>query len=160
MFTAGSATSDTVPPEERSDVPEKTLTEKLAETLWRVLNKQEVDENQRMEARRYQDSRDQDPDYGRRLRELEGQIQEIDREQQGFRGPHINHSEGGGKESSWKDWVLGLVGLAIVAWLGRISLQMENLQAIAVEQKMMEKHLESTDGRIDRVEARVYRGSP
>ena len=113
---------------------------------------------QAMEARRYQDPRDQDPDYGRRLRELEGQIEQIDREQQGFRMTG-NYSEGG-KESSWKDWVLGLVGLAIVAWLGRISLQMEELQAIAVKQQMMEKHLESTDSRVDRVEARVYRGSP
>ena len=110
------------------------------------------------EARRYQDPRNTDTDYARRLRELEGQIQDIDREQRGFRMG--DYHEGGGKETSWKDWVLGLVGLAIVAWLARISVQMENLQAITAEQKMMEKHMEATDSRVDRMENRVYRGNP
>jgi len=110
------------------------------------------------ESRRYQDPRDRDPDYARKLRELEGQIQDIDREQRGFRMG--DYHEGGGRESSWKDWVLGLVGLVIVAWLARISLQMEKLSAISMEQQMMEKHMEATDNRVDRMEARVYRGNP
>lgn len=155
MENAGVMEEGTLPTERRPDATEKTMVAKL---LFAMTGLYERWRNELMEARRYQnDSREQDPDYGRRLRELEGQIEQIDREQQGFRG---NYTEsGGGRESSWKDWVLGLVGLAIVAWLGRISLQMENLQALAVEQKMMEQHLESTDSRVDRVENRVYRGN-
>lgn len=158
MFTTGSATSSTATQDQGPEVTEKSILDKAGECLWWVINYFQS-EHHRAESRRYRDPREQDPDYGRRLRELEGQIAEIDREQHGFR-MNGNYNEGGGKETSWKDWVLGLVGLGIVAWLGRISLQMENLQAIAVEQKMMEKHLESTDNRVDRVEARVYRGSP
>lgn len=111
-----------------------------------------------MEARRYRDPREQDPDYARRLRELEGQIADIDREQQGFR--ITNNEGGGGKDSSWKDWILMLVGLAIVGWLARISLKMDDLQEIKTEQRDMEKHLESTDSRVDRIETRVYREKP
>jgi len=36
---------------------------------------------------------------------------------------------------------------------------METLQATIIEQKMMEKHMESTDSRVDRLETRVYRGA-
>lgn len=116
-----------------------------------------------MEARRYRDpnARRPDPDAPPVTAEdLERLIKRIAREQEpGFRGPNINHTEGGGKESSWKDYILGVLALVIVAWLGRISLQMEELQVIAVRQQMMDKHLESTDSRVDRVEARVYRGT-
>lgn len=106
------------------------------------------------ESRRYQDPRDRDPDYDRRLRELEGQIE---REQQGSR---ITNNEGGGRDSSWKDWILMLVGLAIVGWLARISMKMDDLQEVKTEQKAMEKHLESNDTRLDRIETRVYRETP
>lgn len=137
---------------------EKTILDRAAEILWWTTSYFQRHYNE-MESRRYRDPRDQDPDYGRRLRELEGQIQEIDREQHGFR-MNGNYSEGGGKETSWKDWVLWLVGLGIVAWLGRISLQMENLQALSLEQAMMEKHLESTDAKVDQLESRPYRRNP
>ena len=137
---------------------EKTILDRAAEILWWTTSYFQRHHNE-MESRRYRDTRDQDPDYARRLRELEGQIAEIDREQHGFR-MNGNYSEGGGKETSWKDWVLWLVGLGIVAWLGRISLQMENLQALALEQTMMEKHLESTDSRVDGIEMRLYRRNP
>jgi hypothetical protein len=155
MFTTGSATEGTLPTEERPEVTEKIS---IAKLLFGFTGLYERWRNE-YEARRYQDPRDRDPDYARKLRELEGQIADIDREQQGFRG-NINHTEGGGKESSWKDWVLGLVGLAIVAWLGRLSMQMDDLLSMRGEQKMMEKHLESTDNHVERLENHVFRGSP
>jgi hypothetical protein len=166
MFTMGSATSEKVPDKDRPEVTEKTLTEKLAETLWRVLNRQEVAENERMEARRYQDPRDRDPDYGDKLRALEGQIADIARDHEpGFRMSG-NYSEGGDKKS-WKDWMLIIMQLLIVGWVSRISLQLDDLADLKAAQKQMErrqdqtdKHLESTDSHVDRVEARVYRGSP
>lgn len=72
---------------------------------WR--NEQEI---RRHQDPRDQDPRDQDPDYGRRLRELEGQIAEIDREQQGFRMG--DYHEGGGDK--WHKWAMpGLVTLAV-----------------------------------------------
>lgn len=118
-----------------------------------------------MDARRYQNPQDRDPDYDRKLRELEGQIEQIDRDQRGGFRMSGNYSEGGNK--SWKDWVLGLVGLAIVAWLSRISLQLDDLPELKAQQKQMDKHmdqtdkhLEATDEHLDRVDARIYRGSP
>ena len=113
------------------------------------------------ETRRYPDpdSRNHDPDYSRRLRQLEGQIEDIARDHEpGFR-MNGNYTVGNGKHS-WKDWILGIVGLLIVGWLARISVQMEDFQEIKAEQRLMEKHLESTDSRVDRVENKVYRGVP
>jgi len=155
MFTTGS--TGELPIEKKPDVSDKSILTKAAEILWSASGLFERWRNEMMDSRRYQDPRDQDSEYSRRLRELEGQIQDIDREQRGFRMGDDHY--GGGKETSWKDWVLGLVGLLIVAWLGRISLQMETLQATIIEQKMMEKHMESTDSRVDRLETRVYRGA-
>jgi hypothetical protein len=109
-----------------------------------------------MEARRFDPGPRQDPDYERILREREGQMDElveqinkIAREQEpGFRG---NYTEG--EKNTWKDWILGLVGLMIVGWLGRISYQMEELQGLLAKQEI-------TDQRLNRLEQRVYRGSP
>jgi hypothetical protein len=158
MTTSGVFNEEhSLPTPKKPDAIEKSILTKSAEILWSAAGLFERWRNEMMESRRYQDPRNQDPDYSRRLRELEGQIQDIDREQRGFRMG--DYHESGGKETSWKDWVLGLVGLLIVAWLGRISLQMETLQATIIEQKMMEKHMESTDSRVDRLETRVYRGA-
>jgi len=114
------------------------------------------------ESRRYPDPPDPghlDPDYSRRLRQLEGQIEDIARDHEpGFR-MNGNYTEGNGKQS-WKDWILGIVGLLIVGWLARISVQMEDFQEIKAEQRLMEKHLESTDTRVDRLENKVYRDNP
>jgi hypothetical protein len=152
MFTAGSATGGTHPQEERPEVTEKTLTEKLADALWRVLNKQEFEENRRLEARRYRDpnARGPDPDAPPVTAEdLERLIKRIAREQEpGFRMG--NYQEG---EKSWKDWILGLVGLLIVAWLGRLSYQLDSLQALVAKQAV-------TDQRLERLETRVFRSAP
>src|ERR1700749_4045998 len=64
-----------------------------------------------MEARRYRDPREQDPDYQRRLRELEGEIEERD-----FRVNNYNEG-GGGKDSSWQKWILGIVSVSLVGML-------------------------------------------
>lgn len=144
---------------EEGDLPTKKQAEMEGVTIWFRIHGL-LERMQAMFARRYPSGHNNngESEYSRRLRELEGQIADIDREQRGFRMG--DYHEGGGRETSWKDWVLGLVGLAIVAWLGRISLQLDDLQEMKAEQKMMEKHLESTDSRVDRVEARVYRGTP
>ena len=148
---------------ERPEITEKTTTAKL---LFALTGLYERWRNEMMETRRYRDPREQDPDYSRKLRELEGQIADIDREQQRF-GFHGNYTEGGGDKKSWKDWILTIVGAGIILWLGRISLQLDDLSDLKAAQKQMErrqdqtdKHLESTDSHVERVEARVYRGEP
>jgi len=110
-----------------------------------------------IETRRFDPGPQHEPDYEQILREREGQmeelvekIQKIAREQEpGFRG---NYTEGGDR-NSWKDWILGLVGLAIVGWLGRISYQMEELQGLLAKQEI-------TDQRLNRLEQHVFRGLP
>lgn len=109
--------------------------------------------------RRHPSDRGPDPDYERILREREGSDYEprirIDR-----------YDEGGGKHS-WKDWILTIVGVLIVAWLARLDSKLDTIADLRAQQTILEKrqdqtdkHLESTDGRVDRVENKVYRGSP
>lgn len=140
------------------DLPTEKHAEIEGVTIWFKIHGL-LERLQTMFARRYPGySNNGESEYSRKLRELEGQIADIDREQRGFRMG--DYHEGGGKENSWKDWILVIVGLMIVAWLGRISLKLDDLQEVKTEQRMMEKHLESTDSRVDRMEARVYRGTP
>lgn len=115
---------------------------------------------QAMEARRHP-SGDYEPDFGERLRRLEGQLDDSE--------PRIRierYDEGGGKHS-WKDWILGLLGLLIVAWLARLDNKLDDVSDLKAQQKaldqhqaLIDKHLESTDTRVDRVENKVYRGTP
>lgn len=113
-----------------------------------------------LESRRYRDrnGEDLDPDYERRLRELEGQI---DREYPGFRMSG-NYNEGGQK--SWKDWILVIVGLLIVAWLTRLDNKLDDIAEIRAQQKQLEKHqdqtdkhLESIDSHVDRMESHMFK---
>lgn len=86
-------------------------------------------------------------DFAERLRRVEGQL--------GEQEPRVRierYDEGGGKQS-WKDWILGLVALLIVAWLGKISLQMDKLTEVVVKQSQDEQ-------RLDRIESHVFRGNP
>lgn len=139
-----------------SDLPTEKNAQIEGATIWFRIHGL-LERMQSMFARRYPGySNNGESEYSRKLRELEGQIADIDREQRGFRMG--DYHEGGGKENSWKDWILVIVGLMIVAWLGRISLKLDDLQEVKTEQRMMEKHMEATDSRVDRVEARVYRG--
>lgn len=152
MFASG-VTEEDLPTEKRPEADKTTM----AKLLFAMTGLYERWYSEMMETRRYQDSHDRDPNYDVKLRELEGQIRDIDREQHGFRMG--NYSEDRGKRS-WKDWVLGLVGLAIVAWLGRLSMEIDDLMSMRGEQKMMEEHLRATDSHIERLENRAFRGSP
>ena len=163
MFTAGSATGGTHPQEERPEVTDKITLAKLLHGLATVYEKL-LNLAVGIEARRYQDPRDQDPDYGRRLRELEGQIEQIDREQQGFR---MGDYHEGGDKKSWKDWILGLLALVIIGWLARLDVKIDDISDLKAQAKQMEKrqdqtdkHLESTDTHVERIENKVYRGVP
>ena len=88
------------------------------------------------------------PDYEQDLSELR------DLARRGMRAPQINISnDEGGDKKSWKDWILAIVGLLIVAWLGRLSLQMDDLIKVVAKQEIDEK-------RLDRLETRVFPGNP
>lgn len=128
MFIAGSETSETLPLEERPEVTEKTILQNAAELLWRTCNYFERQSNE-LEARRHPNGY-HEPDYERILREREGQV-EVRIEK---------YDEGGGKHS-WKDWLLGILALLIVGWLGRISLQMDNLTKVVIKQEVDEKDI-------------------
>jgi hypothetical protein len=145
MLFTGSATSETLPPEERPEVTEKTTVEKLAHALWHVLNRKEVAENE-MASRRYRDPREHDPDYERHLRELEGDLR---REQ-----PRFNmgdYHEGGHR---WDKWAMpGLVTLAVSGIIGNV------IQAMAVSALRQEvTDLKIEIDRIERIVEPRYRG--
>ena len=159
MLTVGSAAGDA--PIERKPEAEKTT---IARLLFAFTGLYERWKNE-YETRRYRDPREHDPDYARRLRELEGQIAEIDREQHGFRMGDYHERQR--KGTSWKDWILGLLGLLIVGWLARLDNKMEDISELRAQQKQMERrqdqtdeHLKSTDGHVDRLEGKVYRSAP
>jgi hypothetical protein len=102
-----------------------------------------------MEARRYQDGTG-DPDYNKRLRELEGQIEEIDREQRGFRMGDY-HEGGGGK---WDKWAMpGLVTLAVSGIIGNV---VQAMQVSALRQEVTDLKSEVTD--IKKLVEPRYRG--
>lgn len=135
-------------PEESQDTDKSILT-KAAELLWRTANMFERYWN---ESRRHQDDRGPD-DYEYDPEES----REIARRR---REPHIRidrYDEGGGGKQSWRDWILGIVGMLIVAGIGAVIYQLADmkadLRASLTRQEMDEK-------RLDRVEARVYRGTP
>ncbi len=104
------------------------------------------------EARRYQDGTG-DPDYNRRLRELEGQISDIDREQRGFRMGDY-HERGG--DSAWNKWAMpGLVTLAVSGIIGNV---VQYAKQAAMQQEIADLKLEVSD--IKKLIEPRYRGSP
>jgi len=130
-----------------TDLTFKQLLKRIAELLFEHRTWQGW--NKALKTRRHPDTHEE-LDYELKLRELEGQIEQIDREQRGFRMGDYHEK---GDKNSWKDWILGLVSLLIVAWLGKISLQMDELTKVVVRQ-------EAEDQRLDRLENHVYRGTP
>lgn len=92
-------------------------------------------ETRKLETRRHVDEHEE-IDYELRLRELEGQLS--DRE---LRNVRMRDYHEGGEKKSWKDWILGIVGLLIVAWLGKISLQMDELTKVVVKQDAQGKEI-------------------
>lgn len=105
-----------------------------------------------LETRRYRDPRDQDPDYGRRLRELEGQIAEIDREQASFKMGDYHEGRG----NKWEKWIMpGLVTLAVT---GIISNVVQSITVAALRQEVTDLKAEVTD--IKKLIEPRYRGAP
>jgi len=118
-----------------------------------------------LESRRYQDPRDNDPDYARRLRELEGDI--ADREPR-LRIDHYNEGGGGKESASWQKWILGIVSLSLVgmlSWaLGKLDTLNQEVATLQATQTMgfaaIAQRQTADEQRLDRMEARVYRGTP
>jgi hypothetical protein len=134
----------------------------VAKLLFAMTGLYERWRNELMESRRYQDPRDRDPDCGRNLRELEGDITESE--------PPLrigNYHENGGN-TSWQKWVLGIVSLSLVgmlSWaLGKLDTLNQEVATLQATQTMgfaaIAQRQTADEQRIDRVEARVYRGSP
>lgn len=94
-----------------------------------------LDQFRKVETRRHPDAHEE-LDYEHRLRELEGYREQSPRFRMG------DYHEGGDKKS-WKDWILTVVGFLIVAWLGRLSLQMDELTKVVVRQDIQEKEIAS-----------------
>jgi hypothetical protein len=146
MFNTGSATSGI-----GSTEPEPEVTKVgIAKLLFGFTGLYERWRNE-YEARRYQDPRDQDPDYARRLRELEGQIIEIER-QESKRGFNMgDYHEGGNR---WDKWAMpGLVTLAVTGIIGNV-VQSMTVSALRQEVADLQKQVE----RIDRLVEPRFRG--
>ena len=71
------------------------------------------------------------------------------------RYPHIIHIEGA--KQSWRDWILGIVGLLVVAGIGAVVYQLSDMKA---DLKASLTRQEMDEKRLDRVEAKLYRGAP
>lgn len=75
-------------------------------------------------------------------------------EKMSSRDPHIIYVEGA--KQSWRDWILGIVGLLAVSGIGAVVYQLADmkadLRASLTRQEMDEK-------RLDKIEAKVYRGA-
>jgi hypothetical protein len=148
-------------PTERKPEAEKTT---IAKLLFAMTGLYERWRNEMMaETRRYRDPRERDEDYGRNLRRLEGNIEESEPE------IYIRHDEGGGgKEPSWRNWVLGAVSLSLVgmlSWaLGKLDTLNQEVATLQATQTMgfaaIAQRQTADEQRIDRIEGRVYRGSP
>lgn len=142
-----------------TEVQDTTLLFRIDGVIHRAVEK--ISDRMQILWSRRHPSGDYEPDFGERLRKLEGQLDDQE--------PRIRierYDEGGGKHS-WKDWILGLLGLLIVAWLARLDNKLDDVSDLKAQQKaldqhqtLIDKHLESTDTRVDRVENKVYRGTP
>jgi hypothetical protein len=122
----------------------KEILKKISEVLFR--DRQYWKWGNALEARRYQDGRG-DPDYERRLRELEGRIDESEPK---FRMGDY-HEGGGGK---WDKWAMpGLVTLAVSGIIGNV---VQSMTVSALRQEVTDLKLQ-----VDKIERLVeprYRG--
>ena len=157
-------------PTEKKPESEKTTTAKLLFAMTGLYERwrNEMVESYRrleqlMEARRYGDGSG-DPDYNKRLRELEG---DIDDHQPRLRIDHYSEG-GGGQGHSWQKWILGVVSLSLVgmlSWaLGKLDTLNQEVATLQATQSMgfaaIAQRQTADEQRIDRIEARVYRGGP
>lgn len=146
MFTTGSATSADTDKEPRPEVTEKSILDKAGECLWWVINYFQS-EHHKAEARRFDPGPQHEPDFGERLRRIEGKLG------RDYPEVRIDHYDEGGGKNSWKDYILGILALLIVAWLGRLSYQMDDLIRVVAKQDVDEK-------RIARLECTTYKICP
>jgi hypothetical protein len=157
MLTVGAVKGDA--PAEREPEAEKTTVAKLLFAFTGLYERWKSE----YETRRYQDPRNQDPDYSRRLRELEGEIDEHEP-----RVRIVNNEGGGGGKEGWQKWILGIVSLSLVgmlSWaLGKLDTLNQEVATLQATQTMgfsaIAQRQTADEQRIDRIEARVYRGGP
>jgi hypothetical protein len=109
--------------------PDSTLKEvlkKISEVLFRQRAYERWQNS--LETRRHPTGQ-HELDYGRVLREREGQVD-----------VRIDHTEGRGGKQSWETWVLGIVGTLIAAAIGGVVYELSDLKAdmraILVRQQM------------------------
>ena len=160
MFISGSATSGTVK-EERPEVTDKITLARLLHGLSSVYEKL-LNITVGMEARRYRDPREHDPDYGHRLHRLEGDISDSE--------PHfrIDRYDEGSGGTSWQKWILGIVSVSLVgmlSWaLGKLDTLNQEVATLQATQTMgfgaIAQRQTADEQRIDRIESHVFRGSP
>lgn len=132
-------------------LPTERTAEIEATTIWFRIHGL-LERMQEMFSRRYRDPRESDPDYGRRLRELEGQIAEIDREQQGFRMG--DYHEGGGNK--WEKWMMpGLVTLAVSGIIANV---VQAMTVSALKQEVADLRAEVND--VKKLVEPRFRGAP
>jgi len=162
MFTTGSvSTEEGDLPTDKKPESDKTT---IAKLLFGFAGLYERWRNE-LENRRYRDPRDNHPDYERHLRELEGDIRDNEPR---LRIGSYNEGGGGGKETSWQKWIMGIVGLSLVgmlSWaLGKLDTLNQEVATLQATQTMgfaaIAQRQTADEQRIDRVEARVYRGTP
>jgi hypothetical protein len=165
----------TLPTEQRPETTEKTTVAKLLFAMtglyerWRnemveAFARLEKLLTALLETRRYRDPREHDEDYGNNLRRLEGGIEESE--------PPLRmrdyHEGGGEKDTSWQKWILGIVSLSLVgmlSWaLGKLDTLNQEVATLQATQTMgfaaIAQRQTADEQRIDRIEGRVYRGSP
>jgi hypothetical protein len=109
-------------------------------------------EVRKLEIRRHPDTHEE-IDYEYKLRELEGQIEQIDREQRGFRFTGHYHEGGGGK---WDKYAIpGLVTLAVSGIIGNV---VQAMQVSALRQEVTD--LKAQVDKIEKLVEPRYRGIP
>lgn len=98
-----------------------------------------------LESRRYRDPRENDPDYGRRLRELEGDISQTLHNTNYPRPP---------KSEPWQNKVL--VGVAIAVISAAIISAVTTYTAVATLTTQMQMYIQANDKRLDGDETRIH----
>lgn len=127
----------------------KEQLKKIAELLFAHRTYQKWSED--LETRRHPDTHEE-IDYELRLRELEGQLN--DRELRGVRMGDYHEHKG---ESSWQKWIMTIVQMLIVAGIGGVIFELEELKSTMAASLARQ---EMDERRLDRIESHLWRGSP
>lgn len=150
MENAGIVEEGSLPTEQRPDTTEKTTVAKL---LFAMTGLYERWRNEMVEAfarleklletRRYRDPREHDEDYGRNLRQLEGNIEESE--------PSIHiHNSGRSGPPAWQGKFILIVAAGVV--LSAITTAATVIVTVASIRTRIESYIESNDKRMERDE--------